>query len=109
MVPFNPDILLSVWLILHSYVFVLLSHGTGKTGNVLFVMQSFEISMPYKRIVFPRNSNYKNALNKDYIYPRKSKLEEQLDMCFQAARMHFAMPQIYEFVDSLQIPISSNI
>ena len=43
MVPFNPDILLSVWLILHSYVFVLLSHGIGKTGNVLFVMQSFEI------------------------------------------------------------------
>lgn len=41
--PFNPDILLSVWFILHSYVFVLLSHGTGKTGNVLFVMQSFEI------------------------------------------------------------------
>lgn len=30
MVPFNPDILLSVWFILHSYVFVLLSHGTGK-------------------------------------------------------------------------------
>ena len=60
-------------------------------------------------IVFPRKSNYKNALNKDYIYPRKSKLEEQLDMCFQAARMHFAMPQIYEFVDSLQIPISINI
>ncbi|MCT7493868.1 hypothetical protein N5S77_10430 [Aliarcobacter cryaerophilus] len=56
-------------------------------------------------IVFPRNSNYKNALNKDYIYPRKSKLEEQLDICFQAARMHFAMPQIYEFADSLQIPV----
>lgn len=68
--------------------------------------KGFEIRMPYKRIVFPRNSNYKNALNKDYIYPRKSKLEEQLDMCFQAEKMHFAMPRIYEFADSLQIPVN---
>lgn len=78
----------------------------AQEGKFLYLpSKGFEIRIPYKRIVFPRNSNYKNALNKDYIYPRKSKLEEQLDMCFQAERMHFAMPRIYEFADSLQIPV----
>jgi hypothetical protein len=78
----------------------------AQEGKFLYLpTKGFEIRIPYKRIVFPRNSNYKNALNKDYIYPRKSKLEEQLDMCFQAEKMHFAMPRIYEFADSLQITV----
>lgn len=38
MVPGDSDILLSVWFVLHRNVFVLLSYGTGKTGDVLLVV-----------------------------------------------------------------------